>query len=136
MSKQFWKTFALTVVVILTILFWIIGPILLETITIPQQPQYTSISQFSDVQPTAYYYQSMQSMVERYSCLLLRSTGGTFYPDRPLQGGELLRIVSDCSNKMDESLVNFTTKYSKAEDLSTMQDLLKKIANEVNFMER
>jgi hypothetical protein len=49
--------------------------------------QVTSVSQLSDVQPTDWYFQALQSLVERYGCIA-GYPDGTYRGDRALTRGE------------------------------------------------
>ncbi|OWY66980.1 hypothetical protein B7486_33615 [cyanobacterium TDX16] len=49
----------------------------------PQLAQVTSVSQLSDVQPTDWAFQALQSLVERYGCI-------AGYPDGTYRGNRAL----------------------------------------------
>ncbi|NMG60049.1 S-layer homology domain-containing protein [Geitlerinema sp. P-1104] len=72
----------------------------------PQDPgnlaQVTSVSQFPDVQPTDFYFQSLQSLVERYGCILPRQDG-TFGGQQMMTRGEFVVDLNDCL----DSIANF-----------------------------
>jgi len=138
MSKQFWRTLALTVAAILTSLLLVVGQTLLTSATIPRQQaiaQLTSISQLSDVRPTDYYYPALQSLVEQYGCMA-GSTDRTFLHRRVLQSAELVGIINACMDRVNELVSATTAGIPKAEDLGTMRKLLNEIINEVSSIRR
>jgi hypothetical protein len=49
----------------------------------PAQDQVTSVAQLSDVKPTDWAFQALQSLVERYGCIV-------GYPDRTFRGNRAL----------------------------------------------
>lgn len=69
----------------------------------PQEPgtvaQVTSVSQFSDVQPTDFYFQALQSLVERYGCIRPMSDG-TFGGNQTMTRGQFFVDIEDCLNQM------------------------------------
>jgi len=89
----------------------------------------------SDVKPTDYYFQSLQSLVERYGCI----TGfkdKTIRPARGLQAAELISMLNACMDKLEELQTASTAATSNAEDLGTMQKRLKEIEADVSSMRR
>jgi Carbohydrate-selective porin, OprB family/S-layer homology domain len=79
------------------------------------EPQVTSVSQLSDVQPTDWAFQALQSLVERYGCI-------AGYPDSTFRGNraatryELAAALNACLDQISD---RFATK----EDLETVKAL-------------
>lgn len=65
----------------------------------PQDPgnlaQVTSVSEFYDVQPTDSYFQSLQSLVERYGCIRPMSDG-SFGGRQTMTRGQFVVDLNDC----------------------------------------
>lgn len=83
--------------------------------------QVTSVSQLSDVQPTDWAFQALQSLVERYGCI-------EGYPDRTYRGNramtryEFAAGLNQCLNQIQALIASATEGISK-EDLTTLQRL-------------
>ena len=92
--------------------------------------QVTSVSQLSDVQPTDWAFQALQSLVERYGCI-------EGYPDRTYRGNramtryEFAAGLNACLNQIAELIAASTTDLVKKEDLVTLQKLQEQFANEL-----
>lgn len=138
MSKQFWRTIALTVAAIFTSLLLVVGQTLLTSATIPRQQviaQLTSVAQLADVRPTDYYYDALQSLVEKYGCVV-GSADLTFRNRRVVQSAELVGIVNSCMDRVNEVIAAATDGVPKVEDLGTTQRLLNEIKTEISSMRR
>lgn len=119
MSKTQWKALALGLVAILTAI------ILAFATTMPTLAQISSISQIADVKPSDYYYEALQSLVERYGCL----TGfedGTFRGDRPATRGEFALNLNTCLDKVAELAVSARTT-SPQENQASIASLEQKV---------
>ncbi|MGB8702275.1 MAG: iron uptake porin [Thermosynechococcaceae cyanobacterium] len=77
--------------------------------------QVTSVSQLSDVQPTDWAFQALQSLVERYGCIA-GYPDGTFRGNRAATRYELAAALNACLDQISD---RFATK----EDLATVQAL-------------
>ena len=62
--------------------------------------QITSVSELRDVQPTAWAYEALQSLVERYGCIV-GYPDRTFRGDRALSRWEFAAGLNACMNVMD-----------------------------------
>jgi hypothetical protein len=82
--------------------------------------QVTSVSQLSDVKPTDWAFQALQSVVERYGCLV-------GYPDRTYRGNRALTRyefavgLNACLDRVNELIATSTAEIVKKEDLATLQ---------------
>jgi hypothetical protein len=65
--------------------------------------QATSISQFSDVKPTDWFYQDLQSLVERYGSVA-GQMDGTFGPDKLATRGYLVSLLNATVDRVAEVL--------------------------------
>ena len=79
------------------------------------ESQVTSVSQLSDVQPTDWAFQALQSLVERYGCIA-GYPDGTFKGNRAATRYELAAALNACLDQISD---RFATK----EDLATVKAL-------------
>lgn len=92
--------------------------------------QVTSVSQLSDVRPTDWAFQALQSLVERYGCI-------AGYPDRTFRGNrattrfEFAAGLNACLNRVNELIAASTAELVKKEDLATLQKLQEQFAAEL-----
>jgi hypothetical protein len=92
--------------------------------------QVTSVSQLSDVRPTDWAFQALQSLVERYGCI-------AGYPDRTYRGNRALTRyefaagLNACLDRVNELIAAATTDLVKKEDLATLQKLQEEFAAEL-----
>jgi hypothetical protein len=63
--------------------------------------QVTSVTQFSDVQPTDWAYQALSQLVERYGCVA-GYPNGTFQPGQPATRAELAALTNACLDRITE----------------------------------
>lgn len=63
--------------------------------------QVTSITQFSDVQPTSWAYQALSDLVERYGCVA-GYPNGTFKGGQPLTRWEAAALLNACLDRITE----------------------------------
>ncbi|MBD2021080.1 carbohydrate porin [Leptolyngbya sp. FACHB-36] len=84
--------------------------------------QVTSVSQLSDVRPTDWAFQALQSLVERYGCIV-------GYPDRTYRGNRALTRyefaagLNACIDRVNELIAAATADLVKKEDLDTLRRL-------------
>jgi hypothetical protein len=92
--------------------------------------QVTSVSQLSDVRPTDWAFQALQSLVERYGCI-------AGYPDRTYRGNRALTRyefaagLNACLDRVNELIGAATKDLVKKEDLVTLQKLQEQFAQEL-----
>ncbi|MCU0549625.1 MAG: iron uptake porin [Leptolyngbya sp. Prado105] len=95
-----------------------------------QVDQVTSVSQLSDVRPTDWAFQALQSLVERYGCI-------AGYPDRTYRGNRALTRyefaagLNACLDRVNELIAAATADLVKKEDLATLQKLQEQFAAEL-----
>jgi hypothetical protein len=92
--------------------------------------QVTSVSQFSDVQPTDWAFQSLQSLVERYGCIA-GYPNGTFRGNRALSRYEFAAGLNSCLDRVNELIATATADMVSREDLSTLQRLQEEYSTEL-----
>lgn len=101
--------------------------------TTPSSPlagQVTSVSQLSDVRPTDWAFQALQSLVERYGCI-------AGYPDKTYRGNRALTRyefaagLNACLDRVNELIAAATADLVKKEDLATLQKLQEEFAAEL-----
>jgi hypothetical protein len=92
--------------------------------------QVTSVSQFSDVQPTDWAFQALQSLVERYGCIA-GYPNGTYRGNRALTRYEFAAGLNACLNRVNELVATATADLVRKEDLSTLQRLQEEFSAEL-----
>ncbi|PAX60190.1 hypothetical protein CK510_03205 [Brunnivagina elsteri CCALA 953] len=90
--------------------------------------QVTSVSQLSDVQPTDWAFQALQSLVERYGCIA-GYPNGTFKGNRALTRYEFAAGLNACLNRVNELIATGTADLVKKEDLVELQKLSEEFAD-------
>ena len=91
--------------------------------------QVTSVSQFSDVQPTDWAFQALQSLVERYGCIA-GYPNGTFRGNRALTRYEFAAGLNACLDRVNE-LIAIATEQVGSGDLQTLKRLQEEYAAEL-----
>lgn len=92
--------------------------------------QVTSVSQLSDVKPTDWAFQALQSLVERYGCIV-------GYPNKTYRGNQAMTRyefaagLNACMDKIQELLAAATADLVKKEDLLTLQKLQEEFSAEL-----
>jgi hypothetical protein len=92
--------------------------------------QVTSVSQLTDVKSTDWAFQALQSLVERYGCIV-------GYPDKTYRGNrsltryEFAAGLNACLNKIQDLIANATADLVKKEDLEVVKRLQEEFAAEL-----
>ena len=92
--------------------------------------QVTSISQFTDVRPTDWAFQALQSLVERYGCIV-------GYPDKTYRGNRALTRyefaagLNACLDKIQELIAAATADFVKKEDFEVIKRLQEEFSAEL-----
>jgi hypothetical protein len=92
--------------------------------------QVTSVSQLTDVSPKDWAFQALQSLVERYGCIV-------GYPDRTYRGYRALSRyefaagLNACMDRISELLTASLADFVRKEDLLTIQKLQEEFAAEL-----
>ncbi|BAZ26772.1 carbohydrate-selective porin OprB [Kalymmatonema gypsitolerans NIES-4073] len=92
--------------------------------------QITSVSQLSDVQPTDWAYQALQSLVERYG-VIAGYSNSTFRGNRSLTRYEFAAGLNAALNRLNELIAAGTADLVRQEDLATLQKLQQEFATEL-----
>jgi hypothetical protein len=101
-----------------------------EEVSVASMDQVTSVSQLSDVKPTDWAFQALQSLVERYGCI-------AGYPDRTYRGNRALTRyefaagLNACLDRVNELIAAGTANLSKKEDLAALQKLQEQFSAEL-----
>ena len=90
--------------------------------------QVTSVSQLSDVQPTDWAFQALQSLVERYGCIA-GYPNSSFRGNRAITRYEFAAGLNACLNRVQELIATSTADLVKKEDLDTLQKLQQEFAD-------
>lgn len=92
--------------------------------------QVTSVSQLSDVKPTDWAFQALQSLVERYGCI-------AGYPDKTFRGNraitryEFAAGLNACMDRVNDLVAASTADSVKKEDLVTLRKLQEQFTAEL-----
>lgn len=96
----------------------------------PEMAQVTSVSQLSDVQPTDWAFQALQSLVERYGCIV-GYPDGTFRGNRALTRYEFAAGLNACLDRVNELIATASSDQLSREDLAILQRLQEEFAAEI-----
>ncbi|MEH2028040.1 iron uptake porin [Nostoc sp.] len=143
MTKRFWNLFKVSPVV-LAATFFIANSALAaevnEQVTNVGQlseaqesndmSQVTSVSQFSDVQPTDWAFQALQSLVERYGCIA-GYPNSTYRGNRALTRYEFAAGLNACLDRVNELIATATADLVSKQDLATLQRLQEEYSAEL-----
>ncbi|MGD1910238.1 MAG: iron uptake porin [Rivularia sp. (in: cyanobacteria)] len=107
----------------------------LRTVAEPPQEenpmsQITSVSQFSDIQPTDWAFQALQSLVERYGCIA-GYPNSTFRGNRAITRYEFAAGLNACLDRINELTKIATANQLNQEDLATLQRLQSEFSPEL-----
>ncbi|WP_413172578.1 iron uptake porin [Anabaena azotica] len=92
--------------------------------------QVTSVSQLSDVQPTDWAFQALQSLVERYGCIA-GYPNGTYRGNRAMTRYEFAAGLNACLDRVNELIATATADLVTKQDLATLQKLREEFAAEL-----
>jgi Carbohydrate-selective porin, OprB family/S-layer homology domain len=92
--------------------------------------QVTSVSQFSDVQPTDWAFQALQSLVERYGCVA-GYPNGTYRGNRALTRYEFAAGLNSCLDRVNELIATATADLVSKDDLAILQRLQEEFSDEL-----
>lgn len=108
----------------------------LEAIGVPEleledpMGQVTSVSQLSDVEPTDWAFQALQSLVERYGCIA-GYPDGTYRGNRAMTRYEFAAGVNACLDRITELIAASTADLVTRDDLAILQRLQEEFAAEL-----
>lgn len=95
-----------------------------------EESQVTSVSQLSDVQPNDWAFQALQSLVERYSCIV-------GYPDSKYRGNHALTRyefaagLNACLDQVNNLIASSTSDLATKTDLATLGRLTEEFSSEL-----
>ncbi|MBN4006676.1 iron uptake porin [Nostoc sp. LPT] len=92
--------------------------------------QVTSVSQLSDVQPTDWAFQALQSLVERYGCIA-GYPNQTYRGNRAMTRYEFAAGLNACLDRINELIATATGDLVNKQDLATLQKLQEQFAAEL-----
>ena len=92
--------------------------------------QVNSVSQLSDVQPSEWAFQALQSLVERYGCIA-GYPNGTYRGNRAMTRYEFAAGLNACLDRVNELITTATSDVVKKEDLATLQRLQEEFSAEL-----
>ncbi|MEH1935067.1 MAG: iron uptake porin [Nostoc sp.] len=143
MTKRFWNLFKVSPVVVAATFFVANSALaaevnkqvtnvadLSEAQESNNMSQVTSVSQFSDVQPTDWAFQALQSLVERYGCIA-GYPNGTYRGNRALTRYEFAAGLNACLDRVNELIATATADLVTKQDLATLQRLQEEYSAEL-----
>ncbi len=92
--------------------------------------QVTSVTQLTDVQPTDWAFQALQSLVERYG-VIAGYPDGTFRGNRAMTRYEFAAGLNAALDRVNELIAAGTADLIRREDLATLQRLQEEFAAEL-----
>ena len=92
--------------------------------------QVTSVSQLSDVQPSDWAFQALQSLVERYGCAA-GYPNNTYRGNRALSRYEFAAGLNACLDRVNELIATATSDLVSKQDLATIQKLQRDFSSEL-----
>jgi hypothetical protein len=95
-----------------------------------EESQVNSVSQLSDVKPTDWAFQALQSLVERYGTIA-GYPDGTFRGDRALNRHEFAAGLNLALDRLNEIIASSSGDLVKREDLDTIKKLQAEFAPEL-----
>jgi Carbohydrate-selective porin, OprB family/S-layer homology domain len=95
--------------------------------------QVTSVSQLSDVRPTDWAFQALQSLVERYGCIA-GYPDGTYRGNRAMTRYEFAAGLNACLDKINELISGSGRTLATKEDLAALQRLQEEFAAELGTL--
>jgi Carbohydrate-selective porin, OprB family/S-layer homology domain len=143
MTKQFWNLLKVSPVLVASVFFAANSALAAEVkekVTNVAQlseaqdsnniGQVTSVSQFSDVQPTDWAFQALQSLVERYGCIA-GYPNSTYRGNRALTRYEFAAGLNACLDRVNELIATATADLVSKQDLATLQRLQEEYSAEL-----
>jgi hypothetical protein len=95
--------------------------------------QVTSVSQLSDVQPTDWAFQALQSLVERYG-VIAGYPDGTYRGNKAMTRYEFAAGLNAALDRINEVIASGTANAVTKEDLVTLQRLQSEFATELTVL--
>ena len=96
--------------------------------------QVTSVSQLSDISPTDWAFQALQSLIERYGCIS-GYPDGTFRGNRAMTRYEFAAGVNQCLDRITELIAAATADVVTRDDLAVLERLQEEFAVELAEIE-
>jgi hypothetical protein len=95
--------------------------------------QLRSVTQLQDLPPTAWAYQAVRSLVERYSCVA-GYPDATFRGDRAITRYEAAALVNACLDTVNDLIASSTANLVTQEDLAVLQRLQEEFRTELGIL--
>ncbi len=109
------------------------GESLVEAAEVDPLAQVTSVSQLSDVVPTDWAFQALQSLVERYGCIA-GYPDTTYRGNRALSRYEFAAGLNACMDRINELVTASTENLVVQTDLDVLQKLQAEFASELSVL--
>ncbi|MEM9772122.1 MAG: iron uptake porin [Cyanobacteria bacterium P01_D01_bin.73] len=96
----------------------------------PEVDQVTSVSQLSDVRPTDWAFQALQSLVERYGCIA-GYPSGVYLGNRAMTRYEFAAGLNACLERVNELIAASTAPLASKADLEVLSRLQEEFGSEL-----
>jgi Carbohydrate-selective porin, OprB family/S-layer homology domain len=100
------------------------------TVNTQELTQVTSVSQLSDVQPTDWSFRALQSLIERYGCMV-GYPDSTFRGNRAINRYEFAAALNACMNKATQMVEKIREDFATQEELEALRRLQEEFAKEL-----
>lgn len=136
-SKNLWETLLVvfaTAVITLIFLFGVTNSRVPAATPNDILAQVRSASQLSDVQPSDYYFQSLQSLVDKYG-VNVAYPDGTFRPNRAMTRGEFAIFLNTALDRLvNKEITAKTADLGTKEELAILQKQAEKLQEEIESL--
>ncbi|NJM69703.1 MAG: iron uptake porin [Scytonema sp. RU_4_4] len=97
--------------------------------------QLTSVSQLSDIRPTDWAFQALQSLIERYGCIA-GYPNGTYRGNQEMTRYEFAASLNTCLQRVQELIATAKDNLVTKEDLALLQKLQAEFSTELGILRR
>ncbi|NJM72702.1 MAG: iron uptake porin [Scytonema sp. RU_4_4] len=98
-----------------------------------QKEQVNSVSQLSDIQPNDWAFQALQSLVERYGCIV-GYPNQTYRGNRAITRYEFAAGLDACLQQINQLITSSTTNLASKEDLEVIRKLQEDFTQEISTL--
>lgn len=102
---------------------------------VPSNPPAKAQNLPVDVQPTDFYFQSLQSLIERYDCFT-PYPDGTFRGNRGLTRFELAAMIDSCMKSLEQNLTTGGMNRVTKSQVAAWQNTVDALQQQVNQLRR
>ena len=136
-SNNWWQILSIFLSVVILTLGILLGTTLSKVAAFSESTlaQISNASQLKDVQPSDYYFQSLQSLIKKYK-VNVAYPDGTFKADRPMTRGDFAIFLNDGLNNISQSITTETADLSTLADLAHLQKMAEELEQKIAAIEK